>query len=164
MKFNEDVFYKKLKYFFQKNGEDRKAGHKIAQQKAAKMLGLKKYFKFHHTPHPFRKSTFINFFEKNKTTEIENIKHKFRHHDQFLPHGLMNHLEIKNGTCVLNSDYQLLYFQSYKKPLWWYQFLLNSTNKNDEKLFLCLQSLDQCPPNKLKSIINWLDKKESSNL
>lgn len=50
----------------------------------------------------------------------------------------------------------MLYIQSYKKPLLWYKFLLNTIKNKHKKLFLCLQSLDQCPPNKLVYILNWL--------
>jgi hypothetical protein len=134
-----------------------KVGHKTAQQIAAKHLGFQKYYRFRHTPHPLRKSTFENYFKENENILIENIKHKFRNENQFTPQGLANHLEIKNKTCVLKSDLQLMYFRSYKKPLFWYKFKLNTTSKG--KLFLGLQSLDLCPPTILAYILNWLDKR-----
>ena len=134
-----------------------KAGHKMAQQKAAQIAGFNKYYNFRHTPHPLRKSTFKDFFERNKDTFLENIKYRFRSENQFTPQGLANHLEIKNKTCILQSDLQLLYFRSYKKPLFWYKYKLNTKSKN--KLFLGLQSLDLCPPHILKYILKWLDKR-----
>lgn len=157
--FEEDRFTKKIKSFFKGKDKKRKAGHKIAQQKGAKLTGFNNYYKFHHTPYPLRKSTFTNYFEKNKETEIENIKHKFRHHNQFTPQGLINHVEIKAGTCILKNNYELLYFQSYKKPLLWYKLNLKYFTNRKRKLFMCMQSLDQCPPNKLNFFKNWLSKK-----
>lgn len=152
LKFDEDILYKKLK-------KKKKAGHKSIQQNAAKLIGFNKYYNFKHTPHPLRKSTFENYFKNNTDVFINNIKHKFRDKTQFTPQGLANHLEIKNKTCVMQSDLQLLYFRSYKKPLAWYKFKLNT--KSNRKLFLGLQSLDLAPKNILIYIVNWLTKRTS---
>lgn len=148
LKFDDDILYKKLK--------KPRTGHKSIQQNAAKLAGFNKYYNFKHTPHPLRKSTFEYFFKENKKVFIDNIKYKFRNKGQFTPQGLANHLEIKHGTCVLKKNLQLLYFRSYKKPLIWYKFKLNINSK--DKLFLGMQSLDQCPPKILKYILNWLEE------
>lgn len=149
LKFDEDKLTKKFK--------KKRFGHKAAQQKAAKLIGFKKYYNFRHTPHPLRKSTFKNYFEANPKIFIDNIKYKFRDKNQFTPQGLANHIEIKNNTCVLKNDLQLIYIRSYKKPLFWYKFKLNK--KYNNKLFLGLQSLDLCPPEILKFILGWLEKR-----
>ncbi len=149
LKFDKDILYKKLK--------KTKAGHKTIQQKAARLAGFKKYYNFKHTPHPLRKSTFENYFKANEDVLIENIKHKFRNANQFTPQGLANHLEIKNKTCFLKNDLQLMYFRSYKKPLFWYKFKLNIKDKG--KLFLGMQSLDLCPPPILTYILQWLENR-----
>jgi len=96
LKFDKDIFYKKFKKI--------RVGHKKAQQKAAQLIGLKKYYNFKHTPHPLRKSTFKTYFNNNPNIFIENIKYRFRNKNQFTPQGLANHIEIKNKTCVLISD------------------------------------------------------------
>ena len=147
--FDKDIFYKKFKKI--------KLGHKTAQQKAAKLAGFNRYYNFKHTPHPFRKSTFVNHFKTNEKIFVENINYKFRSNNQLLFQGLINHLEIKNKTCVLQNDLQLLYFRSYKKPLIWYKMKLN-INSN-KKLFLAMQSLDLCPPKILNYILQWLEKR-----
>lgn len=149
LKFDKDIYYKKFK--------KPRVGHKSIQQKAAQLIGFKKYYNFKHTPHPLRKSTFENYFNANQDVLIENIKHRFRNNTQFTPQGLANHIEIKNKTCVLKDDLQLMYFRSYKKPLFWYKFKLNVKSKG--KLFLGLQSLDLCPPDILEYILEWLDKR-----
>ncbi len=148
-KFDKDIFYKKFKKV--------RYGHKAAQQKAAQLLGFKRYYNFRHTPHPMRKSTFENYFKENKEVFVENIRYKFRDKAQFTPQGLANHIEIKNGTCMFKSDLQLMYFRSYKKPLFWYKYKLNTKGKR--KLFLGLQSLDLCPPPILNYILPWLEKR-----
>lgn len=156
LSFNENIFYKRL---FNSDKKKQQAGHKKAQEKGAKLIGFNKYYKFHHTPIALRKSVINNFFKKNKTTELTNIKHRFRSPDQFLIQSLANHLEIKNKTAILKNDYQLIYFQNYKKPFAWLKYKLNTFTNRKNKLFLNMQSLDQCPKEKLDYVLNWLEKK-----
>ena len=151
LKFDKDIFYKKFK--------KPRVGHKSIQQNAARLVGFNKYYNFKHTPHPLRKSTFENYFKANENVLVENIKHRFRKTSQFTPQGLANHLEIKNKTCYFKDDLQLMYFRSYKKPLYWYRFNLDVKTKG--KLFLGLQSLDRSPPQILAYILNWLEKRMS---
>jgi hypothetical protein len=151
LKFPED----KLKNKFKKA----RVGHKHAQQLGARLLGFKKYYNFRHTPHPLRKSTFENYFKENPDVFLENIKYRFRSPKQFTPQGFSNHLEIKNKTCILQKDLQLLYFRYYKKSLYWYKFKLNIRGK--KKLFLGLQSLDRAPEPILNYILGWLGKRAS---
>ena len=155
-RFNEHIFYKRI---FNTKEKRARATHKKAQEKSAKLLGFKKYYRFHHAPYPMRRSTLENFFKINKSVEHLNIKHRFRNVAQFTPQGLANHLEIKNNTCVLKRDYQLVHFRSYKKPFLWLKFRLNTQTQRKDKLFLNLQSLDQCPVKKRMYIFEWLDNK-----
>ena len=59
----------------------------------------------------------------------------------------------------MSDDYKLSYIQNYKKPFLWLKYKLRDADKNGNKLFLCLQSLDQCPPEKLSFIKKWLQEK-----
>lgn len=154
-RFKEDLFYKKI---FRKK-KNQKPGHIIAQEKSAKILGYKLFFRFHHTPHPMRVSTTRSFFTLNPSLEYSNSEPKFRSIDQFLMVGLANHLQIKKDQCVLKNDYQLLHFRNYKKPLFWLKFKLNYLSQKQNRLFLNLQSLDQCPKLKQDFIMDWLAKK-----
>jgi len=161
--YDENIWYKKLKIYLYKiigkTGVKNNYGYKKGQQNIARKLNFKKYFKFDHTPAPLRKLTIENYFKENPDMRILNARHRFRHPEQFTLQGLANHIEIQNKTCVLRSDYQLAYFGSYKKPLLWYKFILGLSNNNKNKLFLCLQSLDQCPPNKLDYFLDWMKNK-----
>lgn len=147
--YHDDLFFKKIK--------KKQGGHKIAQQYGAKILGFHKYYRFKHTPHPLRKSTFQNYFDKNPNVFINNIKHKFRNVKQFTPQGFANHLEIEKGTTVLKRDLNLVYFRSYKKPLLFYKYKFKKKTK--KKLFLGLQSLDRCPNIILVYILEWLNNR-----
>lgn len=159
--FYEDIWHKKVKSFFQKLSKKRNLvyGHNKGLQKAAKLLKFEKYIFIEHTPVPLRKSVLDNYFKENPTIIEANIKYRFRHPKQFVCQSLSNHLEIHNNSFVLKNDYQLVYFQNYKKPFWWIKLKLKQADKDPNKLFLCMQSLDQCPEEKFKYIKNWLQNK-----
>ncbi|NEW78528.1 MAG: hypothetical protein GZ086_03695 [Gelidibacter sp.] len=160
--FDGDIWYKvihqKVVKWLGKTTKDKKYGYKKAQQNIAVILGFQKYLRLDHTPGAIRKSTVNNYFEEHPEMIIHNIKHRFREPSQYMIQSLANHLEIQNKTCVVKDDYQLGYLQSYKKPLLWYKLKLTYFEKDTNKLFLCLQSLDQCPKHKLNYILNWLKK------
>ncbi len=162
--FDERIFFKrwynKLLLFQGKKSKSSLYGYKRAQQIAAKIVGFKeKYFKMHHTPNSIRKSTLKNFFNENNAVLRQNIVDRFRSPKQYILQSLANHLEIKNNTCVLKEDYQLLFIRSFKKPLFWYKMVLNIKSKNKNTIFLCVQSLDKAPKTIVQFLINWLDKK-----
>ncbi|WP_298767428.1 hypothetical protein [uncultured Polaribacter sp.] len=159
---DENVLSKKIKQFYLKVFQLKKrnkASHFKAQQLAAKKLGFTKFLKTKHTPFPVKKSTLQNYFSKNKNEFENNIKYKFRDSTQFLTESLMYHLGIKNINIVLKKKYQLAYFQNYRKPFFWLKYKVNKVEKSSDKLFLCMQSLDLCPPKKLAFIKSWLQKK-----
>jgi hypothetical protein len=161
-KYDKDRLYKsvhqKIVRLLGKKTKDKNFGFKRAQQNIALNLGFQKYLRLDHTPAAIRKSTINNYFEEHPEMIIHNIKHRFREPSQYMIQSLANHLEIQNKTCVIKNDYQLGYLQSYKKPLLWYKLKLKYFEKDTNTLFLCLQSLDQCPKHKLNYILNWLKK------
>lgn len=157
----QKIIYDKVLIFLGKEPRSNIFGYKKAQQSSAKVVGMEKYLKLDHTPNPIRKSTVELFFKKNPEALISNISHKFRHPSYFMIQSLANYLEIQNKSCILKNNYQLAYIQSYNKPLLWYKWYLKYCSNNSNKLFMCLQSLDQCSPKKLTYILNWLRKKVS---
>ena len=160
--FYDDIWYKKVKLFFNKYFQKSKKPyykHNKGLQKPAEILHFNKYFYTPHIPAIFIKSTLKDFFDTHKELLINNIKFKFRKPDQFVVHSLSNHLQIKKENYIHQKRSQLVYFQNYKKPLWWIKFKLRKVEKNKDILFLCMQSLDQCPENKLVVIKKWLSNK-----
>jgi len=135
-----------------------KPGYKKAQQKSAKLLGLKKYIQRDHTPVSMRKSTIENFFRDNPKIFENNIKHRFRSESQFMISSLSNHLEAKQNTYHLDNDLKLTYFQSYKY-LFIIKMKLKKYTSDKNKLFMCFQNLEIAEKKELKYILNWIDSK-----
>lgn len=144
---------------FGKPTKDKIYGYKRGQQNAAKILNFKyKYLRIDHTPTPMRKSTLEKYFQKFPEVEIANSKHRFRSPKQYLIQSLINHIEIKNKTCQIKKNFQLLYIGgSFKHPLFRYQRKLAKAKKDNTILFLCIQSLDKRPNDINKFIMNWLE-------
>jgi hypothetical protein len=153
--FKENIFYKKLRFKKKMN----QAGHVYAQENSAKILGFQRLFKFHHTPQPMRISTIKSFFSDHDGLEEFNSSFKFRSAEQFLTQAVANHLEVKNGSCCILNDYQMVHFRSYNKPNFWLKFKLTYFCSKKNRLFLNLQDLDLCPPSKQTYFIEWLDKR-----
>lgn len=158
-KFKKDIWYKKIGKLVKKQT---KVSHVEAIDKSAGFIGFSKKYKFHHTPHPLRKSSFESFFKQNTEVKRANIKFKFRNVNQYVPHGLINHYEIKHKTCVIDNNLSLCYIQSYnsfkvKKKIF------KVDMKKEKVLFMCLQSLETAPQKTLNYILNWVDKRLESN-
>jgi hypothetical protein len=131
--------------------------HRKAKEKSSRLIGFDKSYNIHHTPYPLRKSTLEKYFKENEDVLIENIQYKFRHINQYVPQSLANHIEIKNNTCILEKDTSIVYIHSYNLFKMFKKFSRASFDKN--RLFMCLQSLDQCSKWKLAYVKNWLHKK-----
>jgi len=150
--------YKKTVGFIKKKKVENVAGYKLAQQKSAKLLGLKQYVRRDHTPVAIRKSTVASFFDTHNSLFQNNIKHRFRHADQFIISSLSNHIEIKNNSYVLKKDFQLVYFQSYTNILMLRKKLLEF-ELNKSKLFMCCQSLEIASPQVIDMFFAWFSKR-----
>ena len=161
--FYEDIWHKKLQSFLtkmmKKNPSKNSHGYKKGQQTIARILGFSNYLRLHHTVSALRRSTFDNYYSNHPELLERNIKHRFRHSETYLSQSFANHLEIKNNTYVLKKDYQLTYFQNFSYPFFWIKQKLTRGAKNKNNLFLCLQSLDQSPEEKLNYIKSWLEKR-----
>ena len=158
-RFDADLVYKKVGSFLGKKTSKNKIGYKKAQQNIAQILGFERYLKLDHTPAAMRKSTIENYFAQKPEMLVNNIKYKLRHPTYYMIQSLANHLEIQNKTCTVKNKYQLEYFGSYKKPLIWYKFHLFLSDRNKNRLFMCLQSLDLCPQQKLNFFFDWMNAK-----
>lgn len=156
--FENNRWYKLIWYKIKKK-KNRVTNHSLNQIQGAKLTGFNKFYKFNHTPHPLRVSTFENFFKENPQAMIDNIKHRTRSLEQFVPQGLAYHLEIKNGTCYLKRFYNLVYFGDYKKTLNYYKIKFFIADLLPNILFINLQNLSGIEDKKLDFILNWLKNK-----
>lgn len=160
-KFYEDQVLRKMYYkvrsVFGSDKNKNVTGYKKAQQKSAKQVGMTKYIRRDHTPVSLRRSTLEKYFEGNDICE-NNVKYRFRNENQFVVSSLSNHLEVRDNTYVLEKNFQLSYFQSYrnllliKLKLYWFTI-------NKKKLFMCFQNLEIADEKALKYILSWIENR-----
>lgn len=131
--------------------------HLLPQMRAANIAGFsKEYFHAAHTPHAVRTKSLREFFENHKDLLANNIRHKFRHLDQFTAHPLAYHLEAANNNHV-NHDGDDCLTINFGKP----RELKNSMfAMSDQHLkFVCIQGLELAAANEKERILTFLEKK-----
>lgn len=72
-----------------------------SQANAAILIGINdESFRVNHHPHPMRLSTIKNYYENNMSILNQQVGHRFRKSEQYLPVALANHLEIMRHAVV----------------------------------------------------------------
>lgn len=115
----------------------------LGQMRAAKIAGFNRtYYRAPHVPHPIRKTTLSDWFEKHPELFAENIKFQFRDINQYWPVSLANHLEIANSNAILADEKQIEMirgeFHSKKRIKEKLQAI-----QAGETLFVCLESMEK---------------------
>jgi hypothetical protein len=129
--------------------------YKLSQAKAAEHAGFrKKFYLLGHDPHALRQSTFQRFFDEHPEILDINIRDKFRTDSQFNVAALAYHLEIRAGTGHPHPKRNLLYIKPNNQ--FRLALMLKDAERNPEKLFCCVQSLDLYTPANQQRIIDWL--------
>lgn len=160
MLFESDKFFKKiaLDLGLKKLKTKGYLGYKRKQDYFAKLMGETTKICIDHTPFSMRKSMMNRFFEEHETIFQNNIKYKFRNEKNVLIQSISAYNELKNNKNLLLENYQMARFNSSTPPLFWIKFKIFLYEKNSEKIFLNIQSLDLYPKNKMRYVLNWLDK------
>jgi hypothetical protein len=138
--------------------------HLLAQKRAARVAGFEnRYFWTPHIPHPMRKSALSNFFERQKSTLLDNLVYRFRSSNQFWPISLANHLMISSGQADLvkeccNFDFIADYHSEGRIKV------IERMIFNGEVKFLCvggLENANQKTNDKLKVLLGTILSSDS---
>lgn len=137
------TFFTKLKYKYrkfisEKTNKKMKPKFTTAQMLSADMLGLYQYYNLHHRPHFILTNVLKNYFLNHPDILKQQIQHKFRHFDQFLPVGLANHLSIQQNKAILREDVEVAYCKPDQNDI---SIFIQDLN-NDKVQYGCIQSLD----------------------
>lgn len=129
----------------------------LGQWNAASLLGMRfRYFFNCHTPHPFSRSRFENFFATHQEILQKNISFRFRNQAQYNLTTLANHLEIMDGNTHF-ARLNLVYLHPYYSRMRLKQKIRRS--KNDPAIkSVCVQSLDMFSKQQREEILGWMDE------
>lgn len=133
--------------------------HVLSEMKAALLAGMtSRFFEASHVPFPVRKATMEDFFNSNAQAMDANIRHKFRHMDQYLPIALAAHLEIANGRYAVSPQQDnLIICFNRDSPASWQEKI--ESLELDTVRFLCLQGLERAPADARDGITSFLEKR-----
>ncbi|MEX2410905.1 MAG: hypothetical protein WD607_05935 [Candidatus Paceibacterota bacterium] len=117
--------------------------HHLLQIKSAKRAGFeKKYFKIPHVPHPLKRDTIKDFFEKNPNILKQNIQYRFRSTDQISAIYVANHTEIKNHKVVYGNMNEFMMINGEMDLSFILESKLNRIIDRKVK-FVCLQGIER---------------------
>ena len=119
---------------------------RTSQQVSAKLTGrIWRYFRVDHHPHPIRVSTLKTYLAERGDLLSRQIRHRFRHREQFSMVSLANHLEIRDHGATVLPEATHIYVNADKVDL----ALLNAkfdTGIREGALWGCVQSIDHAKP------------------
>lgn len=151
-------FLKGLFSGFKKRSRPIRAGFIAGQELSAKILGFKyRYFELSHHPHAWRVSTHVNYFKRNPELLVNNVKHRLRSPEQYIGESLAAHLEVINGSAVVDNRLKNLYIKAPSHSVGYIKFLFWLARFDSRYAFACVQSLDLGEPKKQRLIFDWLD-------
>jgi hypothetical protein len=138
--------------------KDKRPSHLDAQALAAKLAGFEDRYLVHdHHPHPQRRSTLARYFEDHPEVLRWNIRPQLRDASQFLAQILAGHLEIKAGTAWVEPASWTVNLKPASLSVAALRQRLKAAEQNPQVLFVCIQSLDQAPPEVQAATLAWLD-------
>ena len=127
---------------------------------AAMILGKRNgLIRLYHTPKPLRRSIYEEFFTEHPEHLHNNIRHRFRHIEQYSAQVIQYIILYNRGLCKLRRAYsQLLYMQSMATDEYVSERLAHFSQKPTFK-FGCFNSIDQMSEWGQRQTIEWLERR-----
>ncbi|MGE5349230.1 MAG: Stealth CR1 domain-containing protein [Actinomycetota bacterium] len=133
-----------------------KVSYYIRQWKSASALGFKGRYFFHdHTPHPFSKATFAEFFAANRDLLEKTISYRFRDPEQLLTSSLVYHREIQKGNRNTRRV-RIGYFHPYYREKTMNERMERCRSDNRYKS-VCIQNIEMLRAGLREKITGWID-------
>lgn len=130
------------------------------QENGAKMLGFdQKVFQLEHNPHPWKLSSWQNYFAANRDELEKNISFRLRSSQQFVPESFSAHYEIKAGNAVIDNSIKTLQLKPADQAMLRLRSKLAAAERDPSFVFVCIQSLENAPKETFSLIIDWLNSK-----
>ena len=128
------------------------------------MGGCGRFMFLGHTPRALRKSFYETFFSSREDVMIRNIRHRFRHSDQYNSQELFYISESEKGRCiVIDTDSRLIYLKPKNKKGYIDRKLAMFGNR-PEAVFCCINALSLAKPEDQSKVLDWVKKKLYQNL
>lgn len=144
-----------------KNGH-RRVSYKDSLMNAARMLGFHYFPYLPHTPKALRRSVFKEYYEAHPEAVYRNIRHKFRHEEQYNVAGLFYLLEIREGKVVKDRHEDKLFIvREMRDKKDYFKKKLESADNNPAMKFGCMNSLQDASPMEMSMFKDWISRRLS---
>lgn len=137
-----------------------RAGNHVAQELSARLAGFdERYYRMYHNPYPFRRATLRAFFDAHPALLEDNASHRLRSSRQFKGEVLAAHLEIAQGTAILDNALHTVQLKPGEQAPWRLRRKLREADRDPAAAFACVQSLDRASPALQDEIVGWLRRR-----
>ena len=151
------LFARTLRWIKPKKKGHKPIGFKDSMLNALDIIGSgPKFLYLAHSPRALRKSFYEDFFKEHEDVLIRNIRHKFRHAEQYNSQELFYMTEYRNGRCVVRSPKQYGMYLKPKKRKNYIADKLESFRRKPHALFCCFNSLDQASADDRNMVNDWI--------
>ena len=134
------------------------ASMKDAMVNAATRLGSSYFWHFPHAPLPLRRSWYEEFYAAHPEWLTENIRHRFRHAEQYSFGSLYLIEAARRGELqVAPSKGTTLFLKpSARKHEGYMERKLREADRNPQLLFGCINSLSEAPAEEQRLFHRWM--------
>lgn len=143
----------------------RKKGHskvsfRDSMLNAAEYLGASSFVRVVHIPHPLRRSVWEAIYDKYPELILRNVRHRFRHKEQYNTQALYYIYALKNGLARMSGIKDgYLYLEPTRKSLSQIQQKLKRFDSAKNAHCCCFNSLDKASPEIFEEIMKWIKKR-----
>lgn len=128
------------------------------------MGGSRRFMFLGHTPRALRKSFYEDFFTGREDVMIRNIRHRFRHAEQYNSQELFYISEYRKGRChVIDTDSRLVYLKPKDKKGYIGRKLAMFDSRLDA-VFCCVNALSLACEEDRQKVLDWVRNRLCQNL
>lgn len=109
-----------------------------------------------HTPRPQLKSWYEKRCTEDPELMLRNIRHRFRHHTQYIPQELQYLELLEEGKCKVVPTKHLAFFLQPRKGREKHFFEKMERLRSGDYTFCCFNSIDLATPECLSAVLDWL--------
>lgn len=142
-----------------KNGHS-KVSFRDSMLNAAEYLHAPSFIRVVHAPHPLRKSVWEKIYTEYPEMIERNVRHRFRHKEQFNTQSLYYIYALRNGLARMSGiKDSYLYLEPSGKSLLKVQRRLRRFDSVKNAHCCCFNSLDKASPEVFEEVMKWIKNK-----
>ena len=139
---------------------ERGTSERHAQELSARLAGIdRRYYALQHNPYPFRRATLQAYFEAHPDVLEDGVRHRLRALDQFRAESLATHLEIAQGTAILDNRLHVVELKPRQQSPARVRRRMAAADRDASAAFACVQSLERAAPALQAQIVDWLRRR-----